>query len=146
MPINITSESKEIFDSIDKVLSDACKLTMEQPIPWTQLVLLTDASFRNLDVPSWLKTIPIKRYSLRGKRTPPCRWARKFSPPRNSKCPNTLKKYLGIYMAFFEFAHILWEAAKPTVVLKDNKSVTRFFPNKGDSASTSGSMSLCVAI
>ena len=30
-------------------------------------------------------------------------------------------------MAFFEFAHILWEASKPTIVLTDNISVTRFF-------------------
>ena len=30
-------------------------------------------------------------------------------------------------MAFLEFAHILWEATKPTIVLTDNKSVTRFF-------------------
>ena len=30
-------------------------------------------------------------------------------------------------MAFLEFAHILWKATKPTIVLRDNKSVTRFF-------------------
>ena len=33
-------------------------------------------------------------------------------------------------MAFLEFAHILWEATKPTNVLTDNKSVTRFFQTK----------------
>ena len=33
-------------------------------------------------------------------------------------------------MAFHEFAHILWEATKPTFVLTDNKSVTRFFQTK----------------
>ena len=33
-------------------------------------------------------------------------------------------------MAFLEFAHILWEAKKPTIVLTDNKSVTRFFQTK----------------
>ena len=33
-------------------------------------------------------------------------------------------------MAFPEFAHILWEATKPTIVLTDNKSVTRFFQTK----------------
>ena len=37
---------------------------------------------------------------------------------------------LAIYMAFLEFAHILWEATKPTIVLTDNKSVTRFFKTK----------------
>ena len=33
-------------------------------------------------------------------------------------------------MAILEFAHILWEATKPTIVLTDNKSVTRFFQTK----------------
>ena len=33
-------------------------------------------------------------------------------------------------MAFLEFAHILLEATKPTIVLTDNKSVTRFFQTK----------------
>ena len=33
-------------------------------------------------------------------------------------------------MAFLECAHILWETSKPTVVLTDNKSVTRFFQTK----------------
>ena len=33
-------------------------------------------------------------------------------------------------MAFLEFAHILWEPTKPTIVLADNKSVTRFFQTK----------------
>ena len=33
-------------------------------------------------------------------------------------------------MAFLEFASILWEASKPTIVLTDNKSVTRFFQTK----------------
>ena len=33
-------------------------------------------------------------------------------------------------MSFLEFAHILWEETKPTRVLTDNKSVTRFFQTK----------------
>ena len=33
-------------------------------------------------------------------------------------------------MAFLEVAHVLWEATKPTIVLTDNKSVTRFFQTK----------------
>ena len=33
-------------------------------------------------------------------------------------------------MAILEFAHILWEATQPTIVLTDNKSVTRFLQTK----------------
>ena len=35
-----------------------------------------------------------------------------------------------IYLAFLELAHILWEATKPTIVLTDIKSVTRFLQIK----------------
>ena len=38
--------------------------------------------------------------------------------------------FLAIYMALLEFARILCEAPKPTIVLTDNKSVTRFFQTK----------------
>ena len=47
VPINITSELKEIFDSVNKALGDACKLALKQPIPGKQLVLMTDTSFRS---------------------------------------------------------------------------------------------------
>ena len=47
LPINITSELKETFDSVNKALSDACELALKQPIPGKQLVLMTNASFRS---------------------------------------------------------------------------------------------------
>ena len=52
-----------------------------------------------------------------------------FSPAQR-KMSIYSKDFLGIFMAFLEFAHILWEATKPTIVLTDNKSVTRFFQTK----------------
>ena len=45
--INIASELKETFDSVNKALSDACELALIQPIPGKQLVLMTDPSFRS---------------------------------------------------------------------------------------------------
>ena len=47
VPIKITSELKELFDSVNKDLSNACELPLKQPIPGKQLVLMTDASFRS---------------------------------------------------------------------------------------------------
>ena len=47
VPINITPELKGNVDSVNKALSDACELTLKQPIPGKQLVLMTDASFRS---------------------------------------------------------------------------------------------------
>ena len=47
VPTNITSELKETFDSVNKVLSDACELALKRPISGKQLVLMTDASFKS---------------------------------------------------------------------------------------------------
>ena len=38
--------------------------------------------------------------------------------------------FLEIYLAFSEFAHFLWEATKRTIVLTDNKKITRFSQTK----------------
>ena len=40
------------------------------------------------------------------------------------------KGVLAMHFAFDEFAHIIWEVKKPTIVLTDNKAVTRFFQLK----------------
>ena len=36
-------------------------------------------------------------------------------------------EFLAMHFAFDEFAHILWGVKKPTIVMTDNKSLTRFF-------------------
>ena len=47
VPMNIFSELKETFHSVNKALSDACQPALKQPIPRKQLVLMTDGSFRS---------------------------------------------------------------------------------------------------
>ena len=56
----------------------------------------------------------------------------KFFPLHNSRCQFTQNSFWQstIYMAILEFAHILWETSKPTIVLTDNKLVNRFFQKK----------------
>ena len=54
----------------------------------------------------------------------------KIFSPAQLKMSIYSKEFLAMYMAFLEFAHIQWEAKKPTIVLTDNKSVTRFFQTK----------------
>ena len=40
------------------------------------------------------------------------------------------KEFLALHFAFAEFAHILWGVKKPTIVMTDNKALTRFFQSK----------------
>ena len=58
VPINITSELKETFDSVNKALSDTCELALKQPTPGKQLVLLTDAGFRSAGYALMIEDIP----------------------------------------------------------------------------------------
>ena len=127
--INITSELKETFDSVNKALSDACELALKQPIPGKQPVLMTDANFkRRQRLDDWRQSRsenPIKKEDLLAC----CVWIEKFLP-RTTKNVDLLERSLRNLHGFHDFAHNLCEATKPTIVLTDNKSLTRFFQAK----------------
>ena len=130
VPINITSELKETFDSVNKALSDACQIELKQPIPGKQLVLMTDASFRSAGYAHMIEDNPDQKIQAKRKTYAPVAFGSKVFSPAQLKMSIYSKEFLAIYMAFLEFAHILWETSKPTIVLTDNKSVTRFFQTK----------------
>ena len=130
VPINITSELKETFDSVIKALSDACELAMKQPIPGKQLVPMTDASFRSAGYALMIEDNPNKKIQSKRKTYAPVAFGSKIFSPAQLKMSLYSKEFLAIYMAFLELARILWETTKPTIVLTDNKSVTRFFQTK----------------
>ena len=121
---------KETFDSVNKALSDACELPLKQPILMKQLVLMMDASFRSAGYALMTEDNPHQKIQSKRKTYAPVAFGSKILSPAQLKMSIYSKKFLAIYMAFLEFAHILWEATKPTVVLTDNKSVTRFFQTK----------------
>ena len=73
---------------------------------------------------------PDQKLKSKGKTYAPVAFGSKIFSPAQLKMSIYSKEFLAIYMAFLEFAHILWEATKPTIVLTDNKSVTRFFQTK----------------
>ena len=130
VPINITSELKETFDSVKKALSNACELALKQPIPGKQLVLMTDASFRSAGYALMIEDNPDQKIQSKRKTFAPVAFGSKIFSPTQPPLSIHSKEFLAIYMAFPESAHILWEATKPTIVLTDNKSVTRFFQTK----------------
>ena len=129
VPNKITSELKETFHSVNKALSDACELALKQPIPGKQLVLLTD-SFRSAGYALMVEDNPDQKIQSKRKTYAPMAFGSKIFSPAQLKMSIYSKEVLAIYTAFLELAHILWEATKPTIVLTDNKSVTRFFQTK----------------
>ena len=130
VPINTTSEFRETFDSVEKALGITCELALEQPIPGKQLVLMTDASFRSAGYALMIEDNPDQKIQTKRKTYAPVAFDSKLFSPAQQKMSINSKDFLAIYMAFLELTHILWEATKPTIVLTDNKSVTRFFQAK----------------
>ena len=121
VPINITSELKETFYSINKALSDACQLALKQPIPAKQLVLMTDASFRSAGYALMIEDNPDQKLQSKKRTYAPVAFGTTAFSPGQLKMSIYSKEFLAIYMAFLEFLHILWETSKSTIVLTDNK-------------------------
>ena len=117
VPINFPAELKETFDSVNKTLSDACQLALQQPIPGKQLVLMTDASFRSAGYALTIEDNPHQKIQSKRKTYAPVAFASKVFSRAQLKMSIYLKEVLAIYMAFLEFAHILWETSKSTIVL-----------------------------
>ena len=80
VPINITSELKEIFDAVNKALTEACQLALlKQPIPGKQLVLMTDASFRSAGYAKLIEDNPDQKLQSKRKAYAPVAfWLKKF--------------------------------------------------------------------
>ena len=127
VPINITSEMKETFDSVKKALSDACQLALKPPIPGKQLVLMTDASFRSAGYAIMIEDNPDQKLQSKRETYAPVAFGSKTFSPAHFQMSIYTIDFWAVYMALLEFAQILWEAIKPTIVLTDNKSSgTRF--------------------
>ena len=73
---------------------------------------------------------PDQKIQSKRKTYAPVAFGSKISSAAQLKLSIYSKEVLAIYMAFLEFAHIPWEATKLTIVLTDNKSVTRFIQTK----------------
>ena len=93
VPINITSELKETFDSVNKALSDACEVALKQPVLGKQLVLTTDASFRSAGYALMIEDNPDQRIQSKRKTYPPVAFGSKVFPPHSSRCQFTQRVF-----------------------------------------------------
>ena len=93
VPINITSELKETFDSVNKALSDACQLALKQPIPGKQLLLMTDASFRSAGYALMIEDNPDQKIQSKRKTYAPIAFGSKVFPPHSLKSQSTRRNF-----------------------------------------------------
>ena len=95
-PINITSELKEAFDSVNKALGDACELALKQPIPGRQLVLMTDASFRCAGYALMIENNPDQKIQSKRKTYAPVGFGSKSFSPAQLKMSIYSEEFLAI--------------------------------------------------
>ena len=91
---------------------------------------MMDASFRSAGYALMIEDFPDQKIQSKRKTYAPVAFGSKMFSPAQLKMSVYTKELLAIHTSFVEFAHILWETTKPTIVLTDNKSVTRFFETK----------------
>ena len=128
--ITITEELVDNFKAINASLAEACGIALRQPIAGKQYVLMTDASFRASGYALMIEENDDKKLLSKRKTFAPVAFGSRVFSPSQLKMSIYCKEFLAIYHAFLEYSHILWETTLPTLVLTDNRSVTRFFQTK----------------
>ena len=128
--IRISEELVDNFTEINASLAEACGLALRQPIAGKQYVLMTDASFRASGYALMNEENDERKILSKRKTFAPVAFGSRVFSPAQLKMSIYCKEFLAIYHAFLEYSHILWETTIPTLVLTDNRSVTRFFQTK----------------
>ena len=128
--IIILEELVDNFKEINASLAEACGLALRQPIAGKQYVLMTDASFRAPGYALMIEENDERKILSKRKTFAPVAFGSRVFSPAQLKMSIYCKEFLAIYHAFLEYSHILWETTIPTLVLTDNRSVTRFFQTK----------------
>ena len=128
--ITISEELVDNFKAINASIAEACGLALRQPGAGKQYVLMTDASFRASGYALMIEEFDDKKLLSKRKTFAPVAFGSRVFSPSQLKMSIYCKEFLAIYHAFLEYSHILWETTLPTLVLTDNRSVTRFFQTK----------------
>ena len=125
--------SEELVDNVKAInasLAEACVLALRQPVAGKQYVLMTDASFRASGYALMIEENDDKKLLSKRKTFAPVAFGFRVFSPSQLKLSIYCKEFLAIYYAFLEYSHILWETTLPTLILTDNRSVTRFCQTK----------------
>ena len=128
--IKVTEELLDNYKAINAALAEACGLAPKQPITGRKYVLMTDASFRASGYALMIEEKNDKKLNSKKKTFAPVAFGSKVFSPAQLKMSIYCKEFLAIYHAFLEYSHIVWETTQPTLVMTDNRSVTRFFQTK----------------
>ena len=104
--IPITPDIMKEFREINEALDRCCQLSLCQPLPGKQLVLMTDASFQTAGYAVLIEDDPNQKDTSTRKTYAPIAYESRTYSPSQIKMSIHAKEFLVIYMAFKEFGHI----------------------------------------
>ena len=118
------------FRRMNEALDRCCQLTLSQPLPGKQVVLMTDAGFQAAVYAVSMEDDLNQKYNSTRKAYAPIAFGSKTYSPSQIKMSIYAKDFLTNYTAFKDFGHIFSGATKPMIIMTASKSVTRFFQTK----------------
>ena len=128
--IRISEELVDNFKEINASLAEACGLALRQPIAGKQYILMTDASFRASGYALMIEENDERKILSKRKTFAPVAFGSRVFSPAQLKCPSTARNSWQSTTPSLNTAIYYGRQPIPTLVLTDNRSVTRFFQTK----------------
>ena len=128
--IVIETIHREIFEELKHELKRICQMTLRLPKVGCQYVILADASYYAAGFVLMIEDYVTNKAGKELKVYSPVTFGSKIFQPAQLKLSVYAKEFLAVHFAFDNFAHIIWGAEKPVLVLTDNRSLIRFFQAK----------------
>ena len=125
-----TKEHNEALDVLKTDLRNATNSTLRLAKPGLQYVLLCDASYHGTGFVLMIEDYLFDQQGKEKKVYAPVSFGSRLFGPTQLKFSVYYKEFLALYFALDHFAHFIWGATKPVLVLTDNRSLTQFFQSK----------------
>ena len=126
----ITNDHHESLNTLKADLTRATDLTLRLAKPGLQFVILCDASFHGTGFVLMIEDYLIDKKGKTKKTYAPVSFGSRLFTTTQLKFSVYYKEFLALYFALDHFAHFMWCATKPVLVLTDNRSLTQFFQSK----------------
>ena len=127
----ITNDHHEYLNDLKADLTRATDLTLHLAKPGLQYVILCDASFRGTGFVLMIEDYLIDQKGKTKKTYAPVSFGSRLFTTTELNFSAYYKEFLVLFFALDHFAHIIWGATKPVLVLTDNRSLTQIFQSKG---------------
>ena len=126
----ITNDHHESLNTLKADLTRATDLTLRLAKPGLQYVILCDASFHGTGFVLMIEDYLIDQKGKTKKTYAPVSFGLRLFTTTQLKFSVYYKEFLALDFVLDHFAHFIWGATKPILVLTANRSLTQFFQSK----------------